>query len=386
VEHRRFADATAFARLIGAISECSLPFVGRNDRIWAERKIRMPYLGNAWYAAGWSRDLEEAPIARTIHDQPIVLFRGADGVPSALYDACPHRFAPLSLGKVHGDRISCGYHGLEFDRSGHCVRNPHGKGSIPDALSVRAYPIAEKYGMLWIWMGDAQHADLATLPDLPGLEDPQFSWVHGQLHVSANYELVVDNLLDLSHVEFLHPFLASPGNAERTSFRAKQTEDRVSAFYDVKGEPITALFRILWEGDDAFGDLHAYMHWQAPSNLYLDTGMSPEGKDTSAGALIPTVHMLTPETENSTHYFWAAGRNRCHGNEQVSAMLHFGTQNAFENEDEPMIRAVRSRMTSNDLFAHRPALLPMDEAAVRARRVLSKKIAEENLSGQVAAE
>lgn len=337
----------------------------------------MPYLRNAWYAAGWSRDLGDTPLARTFHDQPVMLFRGADGTPAALYDSCPHRFAPLSLGKVKGDRIACGYHGLEFGQNGRCLHNPHGKGGIPDALSVRAYPLAEKYGMLWIWMGETDRADPALLPALPGLEDPALSWVHGQLHVQANYELVIDNLLDLTHVEFLHPFLASPGNAERTVFRAEQRGEDVSAYYDVKSEPITALFRILWEGDDAVGDIHAYMHWQAPSNLYLDTGMSPQGQDTWSGALIPTVHLLTPETADSTHYFWGAGRNRCHDSAEVSGMLHFGTQNAFENEDEPMIRAVRSRMRSNDLFAHKPALLPMDEAAVRARRVLAKKIAGE---------
>jgi vanillate O-demethylase monooxygenase subunit len=94
------------------------------------------------------------------------------------------------------------------------------------------------------------------------------------------------------------------------------------------------------------------------------------------------VHLLTPETEDTTHYFWAAGRNRQHGNPQVSGMLHFGTQNAFENEDEPMIQAVRSRMRSNDLFAHKPALLPMDEAAVRARRILAGMIAAENAPNQ----
>lgn len=338
----------------------------------------MPYLKNAWYAAAWAAEVGESPLARTIHDQPVVVYRGEDGSPAALYDACPHRFAPLSLGMVKGDRIACGYHGLEFNRAGRCVHNPHGNGAVPTALAVRSYPVSEKYGMIWIWMGEAERADAANLPSLPILDDPEFSWVHGQLHVATNYELVIDNLLDLSHVEFLHPFLASPGNAERTTFRAEQKGENVTAFYDVRGEPITSLFRILWEGDEQIGDMHAYMHWAAPSNLYLDTGMSAQGSDTSSGALIPTVHLLTPETEDSTHYFWAAGRNRCHGNEEVSGMLRFGTQSAFENEDEPMIRAVRSRMRSNDLFAHKPALLPIDEAAVRARRILAKNIASED--------
>lgn len=334
----------------------------------------MPYLKNAWYAAGWSAELGEQPVARIILEQPVVLFRGATGRPSALFDACPHRFAPLSLGRVTGSGIACGYHGLEFDGAGRCVRNPHGKGAIPAALAVRSYPLVEKYGMIWIWMGDVERADEGAIPPLAGLESSDLSWVHGQLHVAANYELVIDNLLDLTHVEFLHPFLASPGNSHRTAFRAEQKGEQVSAFYDIKGEPVSGLFQLLWDGDETHGDMHAYMHWHAPSNLYLDVGMSPAGGDTAAGAKIPSTHLLTPETEDTTHYFWAAGRNRRHGDEQISGMLHYGTQNAFENEDEPMIRAVRSRMRSNDLFAHGPALLPIDEAGVRARRVLKGKI------------
>jgi phenylpropionate dioxygenase-like ring-hydroxylating dioxygenase large terminal subunit len=283
----------------------------------------MPYLKNAWYAAGWSAELGEKAIARTILDQPIVLFRGAHGNPLALTDACPHRFAPLSLGRVTGSGIACGYHGLEFDGHGKCVRNPHGKGAVSSALSVRSYPLAERYGMIWIWMGDATLADESSIPVLP-LDNAGLSWVYGQLHVSANYELVVDNLLDLTHVEFLHPFLASPGNSQRTSFRAEHKDEKVSAFYEIKGEPISGLFQLLWDGDETEGDMHAYMHWQPPSNLYLDVGMSPLGADTAAGAQIPTTHLLTPETEDTTHYFWAAGRNRRHGDEQISGMLHSG--------------------------------------------------------------
>lgn len=345
----------------------------------------MSFLQNAWYAAGWSHTLEDTPLARTILNQPIVIYRGEAGTPLALADRCPHRFAPLSRGKIKGDRIACGYHGLEFDGTGKCVHNPHGKGAIPAALGVRSYPLAERYGMIWIWMGAAKDANFALMPSLPGLEDGGLSWIHGQLHVAANYQLVIDNLLDLSHVEFMHPFLAAEGNSERTQFRAEQDGDQVSAFYDVKGEPISGLFRLLWEGDDEIGDMRAYMHWQAPSALYLDTGMDPVAGASGDGALIPTVHLLSPETADTTHYFWAAGRNRRHGDEQISGMLHFGTQNAFENEDEPMIRAVRSRMTSNDLFAHKPAILPFDEAGVRARRVLKRLIDLEQAAREVEA-
>lgn len=336
----------------------------------------MTYLTQAWYALGWAKDIGEQAV-RTVLDEPILVVRDAAGELHALRDACPHRFAPLSKGRVENDVVVCPYHGLRFDLSGRCVLNPHGKGVVPSALNVRAFPLRERYGMLWIWMGDPDAAEHSDLPSLPRFDDADYSWVYGALHVPANYELIIDNLLDLTHVEFLHPFLASPGNAARTTFSAGQQGKTVSAHYDVQGEPVTGLFQLLWDNPPETANLIAYMDWQAPSVLSLETGMSTSDEVGPTDPRVPTIHLLTPETENSTHYFWAAGRNRLHGDERISGMLHFGTQNAFEQEDEPMITAVRSRMRSNDLFAHRPALLPTDEAAVRARRILKELIAAE---------
>jgi phenylpropionate dioxygenase-like ring-hydroxylating dioxygenase large terminal subunit len=337
----------------------------------------MTFLKNAWYPAAWNEKLAEDPLAIRILDDPIVLFRESTGKVCALYDACPHRFAPLSLGKVKDGAVVCGYHGLEFDGTGNCIRNPHGKGTIPKALGVRAYPTAERYGMIWVWAGEADLADEDLLPSFPIMDDENFSWVFGELEVSANYELVIDNLLDLTHVEFLHPLLASEGGSQRTTFRSEHDGDTVSAFYETKDEAITGLFQLLWENEEKTATIRADMHWQPPTYFELETSMGVHAEFDENDARVPVLHLLTPQSEDSTRYFWAAGRNRAHGNEEVAGMLHFGIQAAFVNEDEPMIKAVRSRMSSNDLFAHKPALLPWDEAGVRARRVLAKLIAAE---------
>ena len=338
----------------------------------------MPFLKNCWYAAGWASELGAEPIARTFLDVPVVLFRDEHDQPAALRDACPHRFAPLSLGRLKDGAIVCGYHGLEFARDGRCVRNPHGKAAIPVALNVQSFPLAEKQGMLWIWMGVQEQADTDLLPNLAQLEDPTFTWVYDKLKVSANYELVIDNLLDLSHVEFLHPFLASPGNSERTQFRTEQRDGTIISHYLAGDEPISLLFQLLWDRSETVADLSAVIQWSAPSNLQLDTALGVRGTPPEACLRIPTVHLLSPESSESTHYFWAAGRNRRIEDLQLSEMIRSGTANAFENEDEPMIRAVRSRMRSSDLFAHKPALLAIDESAVRARRLLAKLIEAES--------
>lgn len=337
----------------------------------------MAYLVNAWYAAGWSNEITQTPLARTILEHPLVLYRSSSDQPVALYDACPHRFAPLSLGRVDGDRIICGYHGLEFGQNGACLRNPHGKGTVTSTMAVRAYPVAERYGLMWIWMGEPSAAASALLPVIPALEIPDLTWVRGTLRVSANYQLMIDNLLDLTHVEFLHPFLSSPGNSQRTKVTASQDGDRVSAIYEVREEPISGFFQPFWTSPDTTCSMHVRMTWGAPGNLSQENVTYPASLPMEDGIHMPVAHILTPESEDETHYFWATGRALAKDDQDLSAAIHAGFQNAFEFQDEPMIRAVRSRMKSIDLLSNGPAILPIDEASIRARRLLKRLIDKE---------
>lgn len=337
----------------------------------------MPFLYNAWYAAGWISELGEKPLARTFLDQPVVIYRAAGGEPVALSDLCPHRFAPLSLGKVDGDTIRCPYHGLVFDKSGACAHNPHGKGARPAALSVRSYPLVVKEGMLWIWMGDPARSGDAGPPSFPFMTAEGTVTITGYLHVGADYELVTDNLMDLSHAEFLHPFLAPEGTASRNVYRAEQEGDRVTAINEMKNQPNTKLFELLMDEHVTRVDSYANTYWEAPANMYIEVGALALDGNTGDRAVMPQVHLLTPETGSSTHYFWAAGRDRCVDNQEITQMIQSGFTYAFQNEDEPMIREVAARMQGRPLFSMNPALLPMDEAAVRARRILAARIAAE---------
>lgn len=336
----------------------------------------MVFLRNAWYVAGWSNEVGEQPIARTILSEPVVLFRTSDGAVSAFVDACPHRFAPLSLGKVQDDTIQCPYHGLVFDKVGACVHNPHGKGARPASLALTSFPVTEADGLVWIWMGKPE---LATLnpPAFPFLIRAGTKTLSGYLHVKANYELVTDNLMDLSHVEFLHPFIGQEGSSAGIIFRAEQDGNRVAALHTMPDQPNTELFKLVLGDDVGQIDGYANTYWEAPANLYLETGATSRDVDAGRKAVMPQVHLLTPETDTSTHYFWAVSRDRAVDDEQLDQMLSAGLANAFAYEDEPMIQAVQQRMRGRPLFELSPALLPMDEAAVRARRVLARLIAAE---------
>ena len=172
----------------------------------------MAFLRNAWYVAGWSDELSAGRLlSRTLLDEPVVLFRDERGQARALFDRCPHRFAHLSMGQLcdGGASLQCAYHGLRFDGAGRCVLNPHTGGVIPKAAVVRHYPVIERYSALWIWMGDSSRADEHGIPELSFLDPDHWAVGTGSMEVEAPYELEIDNILDLSHIEFLHPLFSS---------------------------------------------------------------------------------------------------------------------------------------------------------------------------------
>ena len=156
----------------------------------------------------------------TILEEPIALYRVPDGMSVALEDRCPHRFAPLSRGKVNGANLQCAYHGLEFSSDGACARNPWGDGSIPGAARVRTYPVVERDMVIWVWMGDPLLAQEKDVLDLSAhLHEPKQTAVWGAFRIRAHYEIVADNLLDLSHGAYLHKGTLSNGGEDeiRTS-------------------------------------------------------------------------------------------------------------------------------------------------------------------------
>jgi vanillate O-demethylase monooxygenase subunit len=336
----------------------------------------MNYFRNAWYAAASPDEINEGMVARTFLNEPVVLYRDPGGRPVALTDRCPHRFAPLSKGKLVEGTVQCPYHGLRFDTTGKCVHNYH--GPIPKAATVRAYPLIERYGMVWIWMGDPERADEAMLPDF-GVFGGKSGWaiVRGYLAVHANYQLVTDNLLDLSHGQFLHPFLTNPDASHRARFRTEKVGNTVWAYNDFPAEPITKMAQLMWRSESKVGDRRAHMRWDAPSNLWLDVGVTECGRSPEEGLCMPAAHLLTPETERSTHYFWMTARNRMIEDEELGRTIQSRYDHAFRYEDEPMIAAIQERMGTTDLDSLNPIYMISDRAAGRARQVLASLIAEE---------
>ena len=168
------------------------------------RKANQPFVRNAWYIAAWSEEIESGLLARTIMNQPIVIYRDADGNVGALEDRCCHRGAPLTHGSVTDVGLQCGYHGLTFDTKGNCVDIP-GQKNIPAQAQVRHFPLVERHQILWIWMGDPALADESQIVDYSFHDDTE-KWPHrkAMFQIKSNYMLMIDNLMDLTHLGFVH--------------------------------------------------------------------------------------------------------------------------------------------------------------------------------------
>ncbi|CAN5741423.1 aromatic ring-hydroxylating dioxygenase subunit alpha [soil metagenome] len=336
------------------------------------------FLRDTWYVAAWSAELKSDMTARRLLDEPVLLFRTPDGKPAALSDRCPHRFAPLHLGKLEDGIVECGYHGLQFDSSGACVKNPHGDCRIPASARVRSYPVVEAYEMVWIWMGDPANADSRLIPDFSFMDDPERGFVSGFLTVKAGYELETDNLLDLSHTQFVHDDFHASDAILKGQLEVKQDGNTVhSNLWCPNGHASPQMARRMRDSDVVV-DQWLDMRWDPPCVLRLDTGVTPAGTPREGGAQSYSVHILTPETETSTHYFFANARNYAVGDPATDESIRRWQQIGFGEQDRRMLEAVQASMGTTDLMSLKPVLLPIDAGPMRARRILKNMIAAEN--------
>ena len=338
----------------------------------------MTYLRNAWYMAGWADEVPtDGGLARTLLDEPVFLYRDRTGVPYALFDRCPHRFAPLSKGQLDGDTVVCAYHGLGFDGSGACVRNPH--GPVIRSLGVRAYPVAEAHRALWIWMGEPALADPGAIRDLAFLaEAPDTAFNKGYLRGTGHYQLFVDNILDLTHTDYLHPDTLGGGSITRTAPEIEERADGIIAVaWRPKNEtPMPLAVSRLPPGVERV-DSWTEVEWSAPGVMKLTAGAVPAGTPRVNGGNSINVHIMTPETKVTSHYFFASTRDFRLDDAAMNEETRRVREHIFATEDEPMIAAQQARIGDADFWSLRPALLKIDRGAVLVRRRMDALIAAE---------
>jgi phenylpropionate dioxygenase-like ring-hydroxylating dioxygenase large terminal subunit len=338
---------------------------------------------NAWYVAAWDHEVTRTPMARRILDRPLALYRTEDGLPVALADACWHRLAPLSLGKVVGkDGIQCPYHGIIYNSAGRCISMP-AQETINPSATVPSFPCVARYRFIWVWLGDASLADPDLIPDMHQMDDPEWAGDGRLIHAECNYQLIVDNLMDLTHEEFVHGSSIGQAELSEASFITTHDENTVTVtrwMTGIKPPPFWSKnIKDKYPGYDGEVDRWQIIHFQAPSTVCIDVGVAkagtgaPEG-DRSQGVNGYVMNTMTPETATTTHYFWSFQRNYRQESQLITTQLRDGVTRVF-GEDEVMLKAQQEAINANPDYEFYN--LNIDAGGMWVRRILEKALVAE---------
>jgi vanillate O-demethylase monooxygenase subunit len=240
----------------------------------------------------------------------------------------------------------------------------------------------EKYGVIWVWMGEPAAVDPDAIPDFSFITAKNYRSVFGYSHVKANYEMVSDNLLDLSHVHYLHQSTGASPVTDFSKFenRIQQDGNTVwSMLWQRDYEPQPSL-RTFWRSTSPRGDGQGHVRWDPPALLLAQRGITEVGRPMEEGVQMPTAHLITPETEYSTHYFWVVGRTSRLDEPELDLQLRELAGRIFDTEDCPMIAAQQEGMgEATDFLTQHPIILKADAAGIRARLVLKNLIRAEQV-------
>ncbi|MBM3485856.1 MAG: aromatic ring-hydroxylating dioxygenase subunit alpha [Alphaproteobacteria bacterium] len=307
------------------------------------------YIRNAWYVAAFPREVGERPLARTLLDEAVVLWRLPDGRPIALEDRCCHRSLPLSMGRVVGDRLQCGYHGLEFDAAGTCVRVP-GQATIPPGARVRAFPCVERWGFIWFWPGDPDDADPALIPNWWWATHPDWAINPGPvLYVRCNYQLITDNLQDLSHLAYVHTRTIGTGAIVDFPVKTEREDGLVRSTRWTVDSPAPPLFATAsgygdrpvdrWQIVETTPPCHTLIHAGCALAGVADRCGPPDG----AGIHIKVLNAPTPETSGASHYFYAHCWNFRQHDADLKTLMFDEFKKTFE-EDVDLLAAQQAML------------------------------------------
>lgn len=338
-------------------------------------------LRNAWYVAAWADEIADRPIERQILGDSIVLWRKADGEPAAVSAFCSHRRLSLAKGRVAGDRIACGYHGLEFAANGACMHVPCQNG-VPKGADIRGYPVAQRYGLVWIWMGEAALADPATIIAIAEWGSPDWGYNRGPAMVyDCNYLLITDNLLDPSHVTWVHPTSFGGTAGEGVPMRIREAPTGFTVSRWITDAPVSPFYRDLVPFTGNADRLQQYeVRYPALAVIkavFVPAGQGGNDSQTDWGAdafLMDSYNFITPETEGRSRYYWFQLRNVSPDDAALSEAMSAAVLAAF-SEDLLVLNEVQRGM---DTCPDPTISIATDAGPLRYRHRLAQLIAAEN--------
>jgi phenylpropionate dioxygenase-like ring-hydroxylating dioxygenase large terminal subunit len=338
------------------------------------------FLKNSWYVAAWADEVIQSPTSIRVLGDKICIFRNSQNKAIAFEDFCPHRRLPLSMGRLHGDLLECGYHGLTFDCSGRCVSAPTNDNVIPDNASVKTYPLEERYGLIWIWMGDSDKADTNQIFQIENFGDKGWGYNRGKaIDVECNYQYINDNLLDPSHVAWVHHSSFGEQNTRDTPLKTNILNQGVAVTRWMLDCEVAPFYQKVIPFKGACDRLQHY-EVRYPSLALIKAIFTPAGRggedfivdgDTF---IMDSYNFMTPVDERNTRYYWFQLRNIEPDNEAISTIMSEGVKSAFE-EDRNILNALQKGM---DEKPEGFISLRSDTGGFQFRRRLQQLIDKEN--------
>jgi vanillate O-demethylase monooxygenase subunit len=343
---------------------------------------------NAWYVAATPDEIALKPLGRTVCNEKIVFWRPRPGEVAATEDFCPHRGAPLSLGQVCDGALVCGYHGLAMGCDGKTISMPLQR--VQGFPKIRTYPVVERHGFVWVWPGDAALADLAQIPHLEWADSPAWAYGGGLYHVKADWRLMVDNLMDLTHETYVHSTSIGQKEIDETPVATKTEGDHVitSRFMENVMAPPFWQANLRGNGlpDDQPVDRWQVCRFTPPSHIMIEVGVALAGRggyhaDAKDKVYSIVVDFITPETDTSMWYFWGMARNFNVKDEALTAQIREGQGKVFAEDIEVLEQQQRN-------LSHWPGrrllMLNIDAGGVQSRRIIDRLIAAEQPARQAA--
>lgn len=339
------------------------------------------FLLNTWYVACTPDELADKPLGRTICGQRMVLYRGEGGAVAALEDFCPHRGAPLSLGRVCEGQLMCGYHGLKVGCDGRTISMPGQR--VRGFPAIRSYPLVERHGFVWVWPGEAARADERQIPDLPWAHDADWAFGGGLYQIACDYRLMIDNLMDLTHETYVHSTSIGQKEIDETPCTTRVEGDEVITSRTMDGIQAPPFWQMALRmnglPDDQTVDRWQICHFTPPSHIMIEVGVALQGHGGHAAppgvkASSIVVDFITPETETSIHYFWGMARNFQAHNPSLTAQIRDGQGKIFA-EDRAMLEQQQANLLQHP--ERRLLALNIDAGGVQARRLLDRLIEQE---------
>lgn len=336
---------------------------------------RTPFVTDAWYVAAFADEVTRTPLARRVLGVPLVLLRRTDGEPMVLEDRCPHRSMPLSRATVDGDTLVCAYHGARFDCSGTCLEVPSQR-VVPPGARVRAFPVQQRGALVWVWMGDAGAAPTAPPPHPQWIDDAAWEASRQRLHLKASYVRMHENLLDLTHLSFLHARTFGTPDYASAPFETSIDED--AGRFVLKRSVMPTRLPPIWgkptglEGVDAARIASSTFVSPALHEIHVSFHACDRPAAEQPARAIRTAHILTPETPTSMHYFVYHARNFAQDDAGITEFMHQQLLAAFQ-EDVDGLEAIESNLAAYPPGTAMEISFHADKPSLAMRRWLKRR-------------